>query len=431
MNKKLILWILVLIVISQLVLGLGVRPAKTTFNTNDALSFTDSFMVVNNDGYEMKLKVYLEGDLAQYVELDKDEITIADYEEYEEMGIVANFVKEDIPPGNNIVEIIVEEVPYEDDQSMVSSRLILKHKIIIVGEYPDKYVSAKLGFMEDDDNIVLVTEVENLGKEDIDEIKTTYYVNDRKQLIETLETELENLAQGDNSLLTSSLSKNDVDYGEFDVVAMVEYDGEEIELNNKMTYGDPEIEITYFEEYFITGIINPYTLELLNNWNQKIENVFVEVAVKKENEDGSLTEVDGFRTRSVDINDLERETIEDYYDATERNRGDYIFSMIVNYWNSYKMDQQEFEVRLITEEEEQEYLESLLKDLNAINDEPEETLTGAATTLVDEPVEKNKLSLSAVIVIIIMLWVLILTVVVVVILVRVGNKKEDDGWEEY
>ena len=62
--------------------------------------------------------------------------------------------------------------------------LIIKHKIIILGPYPEKYITAKLNFQEQDNVVEFVSEVNNLGQKDINDLQTTYqsYLNYRLDL---------------------------------------------------------------------------------------------------------------------------------------------------------------------------------------------------------------------------------------------------------
>jgi hypothetical protein len=53
-----------------------------------------------------------------------------------------------VRPGKSTAEIWVEEVLEKDAQGGAVLKILLRHKIIIHGAYPDKYVEAKLNFHE-------------------------------------------------------------------------------------------------------------------------------------------------------------------------------------------------------------------------------------------------------------------------------------------
>ena len=55
MNRKLLVWMLVLILCLEAVLGLGIRPAKTTIIYEETPVYAGKFVVVNNDHLELDL----------------------------------------------------------------------------------------------------------------------------------------------------------------------------------------------------------------------------------------------------------------------------------------------------------------------------------------------------------------------------------------
>ena len=145
----------------------------------------------------------------------------------------------------------------------------------------------------------------------------------------------------------------------------------------------------------------------INKWNKKIENVYVDVAVKKD-----YQEIDNFRTKSIDIEGLMIKKTSDYFDAKDKNPGTYVFEMIVNFWNIYKMDSIKFNVELLNEDSQD------LKEANQVK-------------ILDEELNKEnfskKNSFSK-------LWLILFTFLLLIILIyifyRYKNKNEYYGDEE-
>ncbi|MDP3989804.1 MAG: hypothetical protein Q8Q01_01210 [archaeon] len=345
-TKKIMIWIMVIFLTVNLVSALGIRPAKTIINSDDVKDLNSEFWVVNGEGREFTTDIYLEGEMAEYVTLKTKTLTFREDDEAKPIEFEVH-LPEVVPPGESIAVIVVEEKLRGNDPKVISSKVVLKHKIRINGPYPDKYIEAKLNFHEMNDEIEFVSEVTNLGKEDIDKIQTVFYVNDKQQEKHSLETVEESLDRTENKLLRAKIDKDVFELGEFEVSAVTKYDDQQIEVLKMLMVGKPEVEITYFDKYFIAHKVNEYTLELLNNWNKRLENVFVDVLVMKDNQ-----QIDEFRTRSIDIEGLLREKVQDYYDARERDEGSYRFDMEVNFWNSIKMEQkkQSFDVEMLTED---------------------------------------------------------------------------------
>lgn len=326
MNKKTILWILVLILTTQLVLGLGLRPAKTTIDFKPNLDREHSFWVVNNDNIDFEVNIYVEGELGEYIDIQQNNLIFKEDDDSKKVTYRIN-LPENLPAGDVKANIVVEEVlnkpknPYE-----FSAKLVLKHKVIVKVPYPEKFVEGELDIKEEDKKINLITQVKNLGTKTIEDIKTRFYINDQRETIESTETDEASLDAGETKELKAEIPKSKLDYGEFDILANVIYDGYKLELMKKLIMGEPEIEILYFDKYFIFGKINKFTVNLLNKWNKKLEKVFVEIFVFKDDK-----QVDQIRTASFDIEGKESDNIEGYFDTTNKELGDYQFEVVVDY----------------------------------------------------------------------------------------------------
>ncbi|MBI2668583.1 hypothetical protein HYX14_01945 [Candidatus Woesearchaeota archaeon] len=345
--------LLILLLTLQQAAALGIRPAKTSIDSEETKKLDGTFWIVNNDHLEFTVRVYVEGELAEYVKLnDKKEISFRQDDDAKPIEFSIKLPKE-IPPGKATADIVIEQELESPSSDTISSKLLLRHKIEVLGPYPDKYIVAKLNFQEQGKKIRLVAEVENKGKKDLGTVQTRFYVNDRQQKQQVLETEAAPLAKDENKLLATEIDQALFGVGEFNVLASISYDDQKLELEKKMMIGKPEIDIAYFDRFLIANKINKYSLDLMNKWNKEIRNVFVEVEVKKQEAEGKKEEqkVDEFRTKSIDIEGLATRRINDYYNAEGREKGKYHFDMVVNFWNNVRMEQKRFPVEMVSEEE--------------------------------------------------------------------------------
>lgn len=377
------LWAGIFLLGTVLTLALGIRPAKTSIVFEEGRDYVQQFWVVNNEGREFSVKISIGGEMGHYVTLPTPELNFRADDGAKAVDFEVH-LPEFVPPGESKSTIIVEEDVASVSPNTISSKIVLKHDILIQGPYPDKYVVAKLNFHESGNDIRLVSEVENLGKKDIGNIQTIFYVNDKNQQAQVLETEQTSLSSKENKLLDAHLDRSLLELGEFEVSALTTYDDQKVEVVKKLVVGQPEVDITYFNKYFIAYAVNQYSLELLNKWNQQLENVFVDVDVKKEGQ-----KIDQFRTKSVDLEGEMAKRINDYLDATDKGPGKYTFDMAVNFWNLVRDDQKKFtfESEFVSEEEAQDI------------DEKSSSLAGKA---ISAPEQDSEMSLST-----ILLWVLL------------------------
>lgn len=342
-----ILLLFLIIFVASEVAALGIRPAKTTIISEEIKELESTVWVVNDEARDFTVHISVEGEMASYVKFEPEELTLRADDDAKPIYLKVK-LPASVPPGISTANIVVEEVIPNRLPGSISAKIVLKHKIVIEGPYPDKYVKTKLNFREQGQEIALISEVENVGRLNIDKIQTTFYVNDRQQNVHTAETEQTSLARNENKLLKATLERDVFELGEFDLSAITTYDDQKIEIVQKLVVGKPEVDVTYFDRYFIANKINQYSLDLQNKWNKPIPNVYVDVEVKKDNQ-----KIDEFRTRSVDLDAEMSQRITDYLDARDKGPGTYTFDLMVNFWNTLRMDQQQFqfESELVSEEE--------------------------------------------------------------------------------
>ncbi|MEK6905751.1 MAG: CARDB domain-containing protein [Nanoarchaeota archaeon] len=355
MKQKIIIWILALLLIVQLATAIGIRPARTNLAVDDYdennIKIDGKFWVVNNDHREFTVDVYVDGEMGEFVKLKTDDkkLTFRPEDDAKEVEFEIKFKKEEVPPGTAIANIVIEERFENSQANVVSSKLILKHKINFVGPYPDLYIEGSINFHEKGNEVELVAEVKNLGKKDIKEVQTTFYVNDKEQKEHELETSAASLKTKETKLLTATIEKDNFNNaGQYEVSAVTKYDDQTLELYKTLLIGRPEVDITYFDKYLIANRVNQYTMDLLNKWNQQIRNVYVEVNVLK-----GGNKIDSFRTRSVDLEAEMMQRVSDYLDAKDKGPGEYTFEMTVYFWSLVRMDEKKFTFHtdLVTEEE--------------------------------------------------------------------------------
>ncbi len=368
------LFLLLLLPLMPSAAALGIRPAKTTILAEETLAegnppITGQFWVVNDEQRQFTMDVSVDGELVPYVTLHTKELSFRP----DDAALPVLFeihLPSSVPPGTSTANIAVMEVLESSSPNTISSVIVLKHRLIVQGEYPDKYVEAALNFYDSGKDIQLVSEIRNLGKENIGRLYTTFYVNDRQQQAHTLTTEESTLKTQETARLQTALGKDLFEQGEFDVSAITTYDDQQIELTKTLLVGQPEVEITYFNPYFIAYTINQYSMDLWNRWNKELKNVYVDVTVQKDSQ-----QIDAFRTRSVDIEGEMIKRITDYLNANDKGPGRYTFQMTVHFWNLVRMDDRQFTF-------ESEFLTE--KDAETIRDSSFSSVTGSAVAHGDD-----------------------------------------------
>jgi len=152
MKIKIMSWMLVFLLMTSLVLGLGIRPAKTittysVTNSKDSLGHFQ-FKVVNelHNQSRMAVSLYPSGEIKDLIFLPIEKIYFDDSETVVDFYI--NYSKP-IETGTHYGEIVVEQIP--DASRQISTQVILKHKItlnVVKGitflDSPSEYIKDKL-----------------------------------------------------------------------------------------------------------------------------------------------------------------------------------------------------------------------------------------------------------------------------------------------
>ncbi|MBU1622701.1 MAG: hypothetical protein ABIH82_04570 [Candidatus Woesearchaeota archaeon] len=337
-----------ILVLVQSVVAIGLRPAKTTVDFTPGLEQESSFTIVNNDQTNFSVKVYAAGELAKYLEFGQDELLFNEHDESKKVSFKLNLPQK-LPPGELNTDLVVEELVGESENA-VSAKLVLKHKLIVRIPALGKFVEAKISSQKEENDLKLFSEVKNIGTEPIKEIKTKFSLYEGWKKIYSAETTAESLALGETKMLSVMVPQELVNYGEFDLLAEVSYDKNELVLEEKLILGEPEVEILSFDKYFIQGEINPFLVSLENKWNKKLKDLFIDVLVFKDQE-----QIDSIRTASFDLKAHEEEQVKGYFDA-DKELGDYIFEVVVNY--NGKKSSQKFIGSILIKEDYNQVVES-------------------------------------------------------------------------
>ena len=126
------------------------------------------------------MKLSIDGEIGQYVTLGTSELHFRPEIDSLPVDFTIQLPKQ-IPPGESLSNIIAQQEVGSGGGATISSKIVLKHKLIVQGPYPDKYIITKLNFHESGEEIRIVSEVENRGKKDLQEVQTKFYINDKAQ----------------------------------------------------------------------------------------------------------------------------------------------------------------------------------------------------------------------------------------------------------
>ena len=323
-----IIWVVMLLLCLNMAFALGIRPVKS--EAGSMQTYDGKFKVVNNDHKEMRARIYVEGDLKDYIELRQTEIEFTSSEEMKEVGFTLRVPERTLPPGRAEGRIIVEEQLYSAPTSdgYVAANLKMTHKVYLDVPYPEKYIEVDIEVEEKEESVDLIATVKNLGTDDLDEVKPKLEIFSGEERIASYEHPPEQLDVREEHSFRNYIEKEKLGEGEFKVLSSIEYEEYTLELIEAFMIGEPIIKLLNYDKYFEVGRINEIALELKSEWNTLISNIHAQILVFKNGK-----EVFNTKTTSFDLEPYEEKKVLAHLDARNLEVGDYDVNVLLDYLN--------------------------------------------------------------------------------------------------
>jgi hypothetical protein len=251
----------------------GAYPAiyKIDFQPNFKGDFKFTFL----SDSDIKSDMYVEGDLAKYVELDKKTIIGSD-------NIIATLKLpyEIDPPGEHTIYIGMRQMPAEETGGfglLANVRTIIRVKV----PYPGKYAETSLKTENKNagDPVPITLTVTNLGKEDIN-AKAMAEISNYKQVIETLDFKTKQINSTQSASFFMRLNTTNYKPGDYNVTSVVYYEGSKpAKAISPFRLGELKVRINNYTKNFERNKLNKMEIEIESLWNNPIENVYATVAI--------------------------------------------------------------------------------------------------------------------------------------------------------
>ena len=332
-----------MVLLVSIVNAIGLAPSRNVLDFKPNLQKELSFRIINSENEDLRLAIYPRGELAEYVSLEKNIVTLA---ANEDEALISYKVKlpKDLEPGLRQADILVIPIPkestivvteegavvFDQQQGIVSAKIALIHQLRVNVPYPGRYLTGQLHVSEANVNETAAFTISlfNLGKENIEKIKATIIVKGpTNEEIAVIRTEEISIDSQDESKLVG-LWKANVGSGKYYAEAIVEYDGKTFLLSKVFYIGHQKIEIGWLKvDDFRLGTIAKFDILLRSKWNEPIPNVFANLQVI----DKAGTILTDFKTSSIDMQPYQTAEVSGYWDTQNVQPGEYDVNVKVNY----------------------------------------------------------------------------------------------------
>lgn len=309
-----------MILIVPEILAIGISPGRRTFDFEPGAVHEVVLNIHKGSSDEYLLKV--DGELAEYIELEKDKIVFASNEKIKQVKYVLE-IPEMLASGirQSSIRVLSDEKDVFGRTKINVLPSVISQVWIKVPYSGKKLAIENIEVIEPRTKEVVTIRiaVENIGDEILNKVTGMLTVIDPEdnEVIELETNEVNDLEPGKRAILETKWVP-DILPGNYELKAMVEYDKFKIEQTTSFVLGEPIILVKRIEsENFKLGGIVDIGVIIESKWNEEIEDVHADIFLKKDNYHRTI------RTTSVDLVAGQEEKIEAYWDTSDAVQGNY------------------------------------------------------------------------------------------------------------
>ena len=321
--------VLIFLLLNQVVLALGLSPAKKVINFAPNKEETINFNLINNENKDFKVFVEVIGELAEYIKIPNNIVTINKNEKSRGLDLKIILPENFERPG--LIESIIRVRQISDAEqglTQISTMPSLKAKLQLRVPYPSKYIESRLVVDKDDKDekrVRFVMPIFNYGAEDVESAKAFLKIYDaQNNFIEGLETESISINNGSQAKLSAGWQAETK--GAYYATADIDYDGEILELKEDFIVGVPFVNATkILVNNFRLGDIAKFDIYLKNDWNDMI-GVYADALIFKDDKTYLSS-----RIEPIDLLAGKDGIINLYWETENIDQGEYNLNLTIKY----------------------------------------------------------------------------------------------------
>lgn len=298
-------------------LAIGIGPPRASLDFTPNLAADLNFMVVNTISQPIEAMLYVKGDLAQYITLDKASVTLQPGEQQTFAAHVR--LPESIEPGVHDIRIGAVEAE-AGSGGTVGARAGVESVLTITAPFAGKLIRvvASAANVTFGNAARLRFEVTSIGNETIDALQVLSSVFDSAGNAKAgLSSEQRRLQPGETAVI--ELSWTPETKGSYVARSRVLYDGNEQQVNLSFAVGESSMRILEINASpFTPGQIVKVSVAVENEWNERLSGVYARVTII---DDG--TEVAVADSRSTDLGPFATAALDAFVETTSLDNKEY------------------------------------------------------------------------------------------------------------
>lgn len=326
---KLVLVALLLVLLASSVSAWGINPSRQRAEYTQDTQLL-SITIENNQKVEGYFTVSFTDELKHYAKYIGPEVIYISEDESDYVVPFTLKLPDDLQGGTHKLGVRLQQVVGGSNTAMMGSLINLVGDVNVEVPYQDDAINAKLSIRNSktDEPTPIEIQVVNRGKSSVSVWADITIKGPTNKEIANWKTDT-NIIDVNGIRKLVSAWQGEKESGMYYAEINLHYNDKVMTLRDSFMVGGKEVvSESISSDRFQLGTIVPINIEVRNKFNEMINDVFAEVFVL-EKDDGTILQT--FKTPSVDIAGLGRETLLGYWDTAKLVVGEYNLNVLVNY----------------------------------------------------------------------------------------------------
>lgn len=323
---------LILLLSPQQVSSLGVAPSLYNLDNPDNVVEL-KLRILNSQQEDLFVSIKPSGVLADYVKLDQKSYRLSPQESEKTISYKINIPK-NLPPGQNVLSMYVLQLDeYNENQIIdtanINAKVSVVQRVNVNIPYPGQYLTGNLFVQatKTKEPIKFIVQAINKGDQDVVYSGKITIRGPTNQILSTIEIPSSTVLESSDDKINLQMAGL-TNAGEYVAEAHLQYGGEQTLLKKTFSVGSMKADSYEMSiERFRLGEIVKVVMSVSSQWNQPIENLFIEGKVI----DDSGTIVSTFTSNNIEVPAQGLAQLEAYWDTAGIAPGVYDFDLQLHY----------------------------------------------------------------------------------------------------
>lgn len=234
--------------------------------------------------YTQDYKVYTQGDLAPYIELEKEIFKNVGPMDFPTINAHLNLPSELEPGMHEGLVGVIDTVATGGGNAAIGTMTSVRAVVRVRSLYPEAYpvITFLPESVNEGEQATMLVKASNWGKKPIDDgyaIITIYDSNDKDTALATIQTDKVDIMSGATKEISAEFSTEGLQAGQYYAEALFKSNAPDVSEPKYFNIGTLEIIVEEHPETIYAGAVKPVEIWLRSTWGKDLDNVFATVRI--------------------------------------------------------------------------------------------------------------------------------------------------------